>query len=244
MRSDAEHIGTAVRVSESGFFLPRSFTVVGVVADVLDRNPIEPARAAVYLPVAQRGELWDQTQGFARDATFLVRVDPEAPPSERALRAAVSELDPTLVIQTSTTLEALYGALTSETRFWLALLTTFGATGLVLAAAGTFALLAQDAQQRTREIAVRRALGATTNQVLGRVLGDGVALTATGLILGLAASWYLARLLAAQVVGVEGLEPLPVIGVASVLLAAGIAASWLPARWVGRVDPAGVLREE
>jgi ABC-type antimicrobial peptide transport system permease subunit len=160
------------------------------------------------------------------------------------LRAAVSELDPTLVIQTSTTLEALYGALTSETRFWLALLTTFGATGLVLAAAGTFALLAQDAQQRTREIAVRRALGATTNQVLGRVLGDGVALTATGLILGLAASWYLARLLAAQVVGVEGLEPLPVIGVASVLLAAGIAASWLPARWVGRVDPAGVLREE
>jgi putative ABC transport system permease protein len=244
LRTVPDPLGAVVQVREAGFFPPRPFTVVGVVANVLHEHPSQPVRAAVYIPIAQRGELWDQSQGFARDVTFLVWVDPEAGPNERVLRGVISELDPTLVVGRSTTLEALYDALSGETRFWLALLTAFGVVALVLAAAGTFALLAQAVRHRTREIAVRRALGASTHLVLGAVLKDAMALTAIGLILGLAASWYLSRLLEARVVGVGGMEVVPVVGVTCVLLAAAAAAAWIPARWACRVDPAEALRGE
>ena len=245
LRNDPEPVGTVVPVAEAGYFPPRRFTVVGVVADVLDRNPSQAARPAVYIPIAQRGELWSPDQvGLALRATFLVRVDPQAGPSERALREAISELDPTLVIEDSTTLAALYAELTRETRFWLALLAAFGVVALLLAATGTSALLAQAVRHRTREIAVRRALGASAGVVLAGVVKDAVKLAASGLILGLTASWYLSRLLAAHVVGVEGIEIVPVAGVVGVLLAAAAAAAWTPARWACRVDPAEALRIE
>jgi len=245
LESDPDPVGAVVQVAEAGAFPPRSVTVVGVVANVLHRNPALPARAAAYIPIAQRRELWDQSQsGFARDVTFLVRVDPEAAPSERILRNAVSELDPTLVIGTSTTLDALYDALAEEARFWVALLAAFGVVALMLSAAGTFALLAQAVRHRTREIAVRRALGAASQEVVMRVVADAVALTAIGLIVGLAGAWYLSRLLAAHVVGVGGMAAIPVVGVVGVFLAAAAAASWIPARWAGRVDPVEALRAE
>ena len=142
------------------------------------------------------------------------------------------------------TLEVLDDALSREARFWLALLATFGVVALLLAAAGTFALLTQAVRHRTGEIAVRRALGASANAVVGEVVKDAVALAATGLVLGLAGSWYLSRLLAAQVVGVEGMEFIPAVGVVCVFLVAAVTASWIPARWAGRVDPAEALRAE
>jgi putative ABC transport system permease protein len=241
----AEPIGHVVEVAESGSFPARRVTVVGVAGDVLHRNPSQPRRAGMYLPISQRGELWDEHQvAFPLYATFLVRTETDADPGAAALRAAISELDRGLVIQRSTTLEALHADLYRETRFWLALLTSFGAVALLLAAAGTFALLAQAVRLRTREIGIRRALGASTRDVLSRVMKDAVAITAAGLVLGLAASWYLSRLLASQVVGVEGMDADAALVVVGVLLAAAIGASWGPARWASRVVPVEALKAD
>ncbi len=245
LRTVLDPLGAVVPVLEAGYFPPRHFTVVGVVDDVLHGNPSQPEVAAAYISIAQRGELWQQSQvGAPLLTTFLVRVDPEVGPSQGVLREAISELDGTLVIRTSTTLEALYDELSREARFWLALLSAFGVVAILVAAAGTFALQAQAVRHRTREIAVRRTLGATARVVLGRVVKDAVALAATGLFLGLAASWYLSRLLAAQVVGVEGMEVIPAVAVVCVFLAAAVTASWIPARWASRVDPVEALRVE
>ncbi|HUF74959.1 MAG TPA: ABC transporter permease [Longimicrobiales bacterium] len=245
LADEPEPIGRVVEVPESGSFPARLVTIVGVVGDVLHRNPSQPRRAAMYVPIAQRGELWDEHQvAFPLYATLMVRTEADADVDEMALRAAISELDPGLVIQTSTTLETLHAELYRETRFWLALLTSFGGVALLLAAAGTFALLTQAVRLRTREIGIRRALGASTGNVLGQVMKDAVTLTAAGLVLGLAASWYLSRLLASQVVGVEGMELGSALVVVGVLLAAAVAASWGPARWASRVVPVEALRAD
>ena len=115
---------------------------------------------------------------------------------------------------------------------------------LLLAAAGTVGLLARRVQQRTHEIGVRRALGATSPSIALRVIRDGAVTAALGIIVGAAISIALGKVLASRVVGVEGSATGLLVGVAALLLATAMAASWLPAWRASHVDPVEALRTE
>ncbi|PYR12688.1 MAG: hypothetical protein DMG00_08465 [Acidobacteria bacterium] len=131
---------------------------------------------------------------------------------------------------------------TARHRFRAVLVTTFAGLALLLAMVGVFGFLAYSVQQRVREVGVRRALGATTSDVLRLVAGSGVRMIATGAVIGLALSTVSARLLASMLFGVQPLDPVT-FGSVTVVLALTAAVSIVGPAWrADRVDPAVALR--
>jgi ABC-type antimicrobial peptide transport system permease subunit len=129
-------------------------------------------------------------------------------------------------------------------RFGLQLLGAFAATALGLAAIGLYGLLTYSVSQRTREIGVRLALGATGASVLAMLFKEGMRLTAMGAAAGLLASAGLARLLQSQLFGIRMLDPIALGGVGLLLLGVAAIAILIPARRAARVDPMAALRSE
>jgi ABC-type antimicrobial peptide transport system permease subunit len=124
------------------------------------------------------------------------------------------------------------------------LLTAFAGLGLLLAALGTYGVIAGFVGQRTNEIGVRMALGAQLRDVLWLVLGKGLRLTAVGLGIGIVGSIGLARVLVSLAPGLRTSQPAVFLSVSGLLLAVAFIACWLPARQAARVDPMAALRSE
>jgi putative ABC transport system permease protein len=129
-------------------------------------------------------------------------------------------------------------------RFGMRLLGFFGATALFLAALGLYGVISYSVTQRTREIGIRMALGAERFTVLKLVMGQGFRLAVIGVAIGIAAAVLLGRFLESQLFQVRSFDPLTILTTAVTLLAAGLLASYLPARRAVRVDPAVTLRAE
>lgn len=238
-------LGTTLPISEDPRVSPVERTVVGVVNDVVHSGPHDPDRPAMYIPLAQRMTLWNRHQvGFALRATFLIRTESEPEASFTGFREALWSVDPELAVRELRTLDDLHRSLTAEPRFYLWLLGSFAGVALLLAATGTLGLLSQRVHQRTHELGVRRALGASAGAVVRLILKEGIGLSAVGVTLGLAGSWALTRVLMSRVPGVQGWAP-PVQGVVVLLLfLTALAAAWIPARRAGRVDPMEAVRSE
>jgi len=132
----------------------------------------------------------------------------------------------------------------SGPRFTLILLGVFAGVGLVLVAIGVYSVIAYTVSRQTHEIGIRLALGASTAHVLVVVLRMGLLLVGLGIAVGLIASVAVTRLLASQLWGVSPYDPLTLAGVSVVLVAAGVAACYFPARRATRVDPLIALRYE
>jgi putative ABC transport system permease protein len=132
----------------------------------------------------------------------------------------------------------------APTRFALALLVAFAGVALVLSIVGLYGSIAYSVSQRTREIGIRVALGASPNAVTGLVIGDGVRLTALGLIVGIAAATAATRALSSLLYGVGASDPTTFAGIAILVGGVAIAASYLPALRASRVDPVNALRAE
>ena len=242
----ADPLGRIVLFSDAGGYWGETrATIVGVVANTLHRGAADLSTPVLYVPLAQRAPLWSYDQvGWALGATFLVRTerDPELVAGD--LREAIWAVDPELPLTSARTLDSHRAELFAQPRSFLFLLSSFAAVTLLLAAAGMVGLLARRVQQRTHEIGVRRALGATSRSVALRVIRDGAAMAAIGIAVGAAISIALGKVLASRVVGVDGSAPSLLVGVAALLLATAIAASWLPAWRAGHVDPVEALRAE
>ena len=168
---------------------------------------------------------------------FLVEYDEDPASVLPAVREAIWSIVPGVPIRSEATLAEMKQGLTSQTRFFVALLATFAAIALVLATAGLMAMLGQQVRHRTREYGLRKALGAGIPDVLVHTLRHGASLAAAGIVGGTVVAWLLSRLLAGLVVGVDGWSPAAQAVVAVVLLAAAVAASLGPALRAARVDP-------
>jgi putative ABC transport system permease protein len=129
-------------------------------------------------------------------------------------------------------------------RFALILLQAFALTALILTAAGMYGVLAGSVAERTREIGVRSALGASRGSILGLVLREGMLLTGCGMAVGLAGALAASQVLVTLLFGISPLDPLTYLGVIALMMAVAVIACWTPAWRAVRLDPAMILRAE
>lgn len=236
-------IGQSIRLGsnygqESGTGDGRWVKIVGIVADARQVRMIEvPPRQEIFFPVAQRPEL-------AHAMTLMVRshLPPEA--LTEAVRRAVAAMDPERPVFGLETMDQLVSNSFGPRRMMTVLLAFFALVALTLASVGLYAIMAYSVTQRTREIGIRIALGASNSRVLGNVLGEGWRLVALGLAGGIAGALAAARLLQSLVFDVSTSDPLT-FGIAAGLLAViAFAACYIPARRAAHVDPILALRCE
>jgi putative ABC transport system permease protein len=160
------------------------------------------------------------------------------------LRKAVADIDRAVPVSGITTLETMVHESIEQPRFFAMLSGAFAILALMLAAIGLYGVLAYAVTQRTTEIGVRMALGATASEVFRLVVGEGFRLTAAGLVLGVAGSLAVGRLLTTMLFGVGPADPRILAGTAVVLVAVAGLACVIPARRATRVDPMIALRAE
>jgi len=213
----------------------RPLTVVGVVRDVRARLESDP-RPTVYVDYRQRPR---KTSEF----TIVLRTSSDPAGIFAAARKILGELDPTISPRFSTLPQVLSESLNSR-RFNLLLVGVFALSALLLAMAGVFGVLAYSVAQRTREIGVRMALGATSGNVLKMILGQGLMTCVIGTIIGLAGSFLLTRTMRSLLYQVSPVDPVTLVGAALLLLLVAMVASWIPARRATCVDPIVALRHE
>jgi ABC-type antimicrobial peptide transport system permease subunit len=158
------------------------------------------------------------------------------------LKAAVSSLDRNVPVSGITTLSEMVGDSIEQPRFVATLAMAFAALALALAAIGIYGVMAYAVSQRTMEIGVRVALGATPQEVFRLVISDGLRLAAGGIAIGVAGSLVVAQWLAALLFGVQPGDPATLAATAAVLLLVSAFASFAPARRATRVDPMAALR--
>jgi predicted permease len=211
---------------------PSWHTVVGVVANQRS-NLEEGAVPQVYQP-------------FGGEQTAYLAIRSEIPPKEVAsgVRTLLRKADPNLVFSDFHTMGELASEAAARRRFQTTLLTAFAAMALLLGMVGIYGLLAYSVKQRTAEIGVRIALGASRRRVLGMILRKGLQLTMIGLILGLAGALALTRVLASSLYGVSAFDPITFAAVPALLLLVSIVACLVPARRAANVDPMRTLRYE
>lgn len=207
--------------------------VVGVVRDGRYRE-WGALRPDLYAPLSQGGQ-------YRSD--FVVKTALPPADIDRAFREAVYAIDPLQAISLPATLDDLVDRALARPRFHAILLGAFALLAAVLAAAGVYGVLAHAVEQRTAEIGVRMALGAPERRVLVAVVGEGVALAATGSAIGLALSVAGSGVLASLLHGVSRLDPWSFAGAAAAILLLAATAAWRPARRASRIDPAVALRE-
>ncbi|HXI28646.1 MAG TPA: ADOP family duplicated permease, partial [Vicinamibacterales bacterium] len=215
--------------------------IVGVAGDIRSRGPAVAPAPEFYLPMAQA-----PTAAWRWYRTFYVVVRGERDPLAlvEPLRAAVAGVDRDLPIFDVRTMDQRLARTLATARFNTLLLTLLGAVGLVLAATGIYGVVAYFVGQRTQEIGVRIALGATKASVVRLVVVQAMRPIAIGTGIGLAAAAAATRVLASQLVGVAPTDPLTIAAVVVVLLGSAVVASVVPARHAASIDPTRALQSE
>ena len=213
----------------------RELEIIGVVGDVT-LDPHGAPTLAVYHAHRQ----------FANDRNWaLTQVVAAERPPDRILaevRAEVAALDPELVVHRAMPMAEAVGLGVSRERFALVLMLAFAAVSMTLAAVGLYGVLAYTVRQRTPEIGLRIALGATPGQIRALVLRQAIVLLATGVVLGAAGALVLGRWLSSMVFQTSPWDLRILLGTALLLMATGVLASWLPVRRASRVDPSVAMQ--
>ena len=217
------------------FFGPMAWTIVGVVGNERFQGVAREAPIAVYLHL-------DVLVSPAE--ALIVRTGGDAAVLAASVRSAIKELDPQLVVFGLEPLENTLAQSLSEERFLMALLGVFAALALVLAAVGIHGVLAYLVAQRSREIGIRMALGASARRVLGAVVAQGATLTGLGLAVGFALAFAARQLLSGLLHGVTATDIPTLLAVIGVLGGVATMSVWLPARRALHVDPLVILRRD
>ena len=177
-------------------------------------------------------------------ASFAVRTSENPASMLNSISAAVHQVDSSVALAQPKTLDQIVDESMSDQRFTLILFTSFAAVALFLAGLGIYGVMSFSVAQRSHEIALRMALGATRSRVIGLVIRDGIFLAMIGLGLGLIGTYFVGRAMQSLLFGVQALDVTAFLSVAAVLLAAAIVACFLPARRAASISPMRVLRTE
>jgi putative ABC transport system permease protein len=213
------------------------YTVVGIVGDVKQTSLALKQPDAVYMTPTQ----WQ----FADNARWLVvRARGDAAGLTPALREAIWSIDKDRPIMRVATMEDRVAASAAERRFALALFEAFGVLALLLAAIGLFGVLSGGVTERTREIGVRAAMGATRGDILALVVRQGLMLTMLGIVVGLAAAVGASMAIATLLFEISPLDPVTYVGVGTLLLGVSALACSVPAWRAVQVDPSVTLRAD
>jgi putative ABC transport system permease protein len=210
--------------------------VVGLVRNVGPQNPTEPARLQIYVPLVQSP---------VADLILLLRSS--VPPANliTVAKELVRAIDPNQPVYDIATMDQRVSNSLAVPRSNMVLMGLLGALALLLAVVGLFGVLSYVVSERTREIAIRIAMGAQKGNLLWAVLKQGLGLTASGLAIGVAGAAVLGRVFGTeQLHGVNASDPWTFAAAALLLVAAAVAASYLPANRAARVDPMVALRHE
>ena len=220
--------------------------IVGIVGHVshwgLDSDASARVRSELYLPMSQIPEPF--MKGTAASSVFVVRTGTDPLAMLPAVRSAVLEAGNDQPVYGVRSMEQIVSASIADRRFSMMLLGIFAGLALLLAGVGIYGVISYTVAQRTREIGIRMVLGAGQADVLRVVLAQGMLPVGAGLAIGLAASFWLTRLMAGMLYGVNAGDPMTFAGVAVVLGAVAAAATLVPARRATRVAPVVALRDE
>jgi len=209
-------------------------TVVGVVGDVHHMALEEGSGNEFYIPMRQ-------TQDYG---TVDLVVRTSLPTAELAsrLREALRPIEPDLPTANMRTLQTMVDRAVSPRRFVVWLLGGFAGFALVLASLGIYAVISYSVSQRTQEIGIRMALGASAETLQGSILLQTLGLAGIGMVVGVVASWVLARTLSGLLFGVTSSDPVTFLGMLVILTAVAALAGYLPARRASQIDPMAALR--
>jgi predicted permease len=230
-------LGRGIQINERGPDRPW-LRIVGVVREVRERGIDAGLKPAVYMTHAQAEHAWP----IPAEMAVRAAVDPVTLSS--AVRQAIWSVDRDQPVSKLRTMDDLAGEGLESRRQSMILLALFAALALILAVIGIYGVLSYMVLQRSREIAVRMAMGARPSQVMAMVASRGLGLTAVGLAFGLAASLAVTRLIRALLFEVPARDPWTLAAVSALLAAVALSACLVPARRAARVHPAAALRNE
>ncbi|HET9307330.1 MAG TPA: ABC transporter permease [Candidatus Sulfotelmatobacter sp.] len=225
------------RVAVGGLSTSPIFTVVGVVGDVKQMSLGLDDGDAVYTTTTQ----WHWADGTL---SLVVRTHGDAATYVAAIKKAIWSVDNEQSIVRIALMDDLLAASAAERRFVLLLFEAFGLVALTLAATGLYGVLAGSVTERTREIGVRSALGATRQSIVVLILGQGMTLTGLGLLLGLVGALAASQAIASMLFGVSPMDPVTYVGVMLLLAIVSVIACAVPAWRAARIDPSIALRCE
>jgi predicted permease len=231
---DGKPIGKRIGTEKRGS--SQWIQIVGEVSDTQDATLNGKPLAEVFTPAGQ-GSYFTAT-------TFIARASANPKALMPSLEQAIWSADKNAPITDVKTMDQIVSEAAAQPRFRALLLGSFGVLGLALALVGIYGVISHGVVQRTREIGIRVALGAQNRNVLRLIVWQGTKLVLAGLAIGLVAALAATRLMRSLLYGVSATDPLTFAGVSILLVLAGLAACYLPARRAMRVDPMTALRHE
>ena len=235
---DEDPIGRRVRIGADIGHIDRPWaTVVGVAGDVKQASLALVDDDAFYTPTAQ----W---QWIDSAQSLVIRTTGDAASLLPSIRQAIWSVDKDMPIVRIETMDNLVATSEAQRHFVMVLFEVFALAGLLLVATGIYGVLAGSVSERTREIGVRAALGASPAAILGLIFRQGMLLTGMGAVVGLIGASVASRALTSLLFGTSPLDPTTYLAVIAVLLAVAAAACWIPARRAAHIDPAITLRAE
>jgi len=210
--------------------------VAGVVGDVRHLALEQGSGCEMYLPIRQTNDY------FSVDLVVRTSLPPAA--LAPAVRAALKPIEPNLPANEFRTLQQLVDKAVSPRRFVVLLLAGFAAFALILASLGIYGVISYSVNQRTQEIGIRMALGASAGDLQARIILQTLGLAAIGMLIGVTASWILTRALSGLLFGVTSTDPVTFLGMLIILTVVASAAGYFPARRASQVDPIAALRAD
>jgi len=215
---------------------PEWVEIIGVAAHMRGTSLATPGREQIYLT--------DGYVNHGRVNRWALRVNGDPSQLAASVRATVAHHDPNMVLMELEPMDTIVERAQAGTRFQLLLIGVFAAIAAILAGVGLYGVLATLVRQRTAEIGVRMALGAAPASIFQLIVGQGLRLSAAGILVGLAAAVAVTRVMTSMLIGVKPSDPPTYAVMAAVFFAIAALASWLPARRAAALDPTVALRGE